>query len=282
MSFTISTAKTLAESWVDETIDATDALLWGRECLQDKIGSRAWDEATKAYTATANKWYALPSDFIRSIKVTDSIGLPAGLTVTPTGGTGTKIYGYRVTAVNAVGETAACTEVKTTTGYADLSASAYNALSWTAVTGATSYNIYRVTTDGSPATTGYIGNATAVTFNDTGIAGDGEDVPPEDTSGDGEYTGYEIRNRKIKFDDTDTYVLVYVAFPAVLSTSESLPLPDWFLYPLAKFLASRQRSFDDSEDMDAIKWMQEFDAGLSQLLNEMEMDNEVFQVKEVW
>lgn len=67
---------------------------------------------------------------------------PTGLGVTPQGTTGTTTYSYRVSAINDVGETLACVSVATTTGNATLSATNFNRLSWTAVTGATGYNIW--------------------------------------------------------------------------------------------------------------------------------------------
>ena len=67
---------------------------------------------------------------------------PVGLTVTPTGAAGSTAYSYRVSAINANGETLACTSVATATGNATLSASNYNALAWTAVASATGYVVY--------------------------------------------------------------------------------------------------------------------------------------------
>ena len=67
---------------------------------------------------------------------------PTGLAVTPTGTTGSTSYSYRVSAVNAIGETLACVSVATTTGNATLSATNYNAITWSAVSGATGYNIW--------------------------------------------------------------------------------------------------------------------------------------------
>ena len=67
---------------------------------------------------------------------------PTGLAVTPTGTTGSTSYSYRVSAVKAIGETLACVSVATTTGNATLSATNYNAITWSAVSGATGYNIW--------------------------------------------------------------------------------------------------------------------------------------------
>src|SRR4029077_144579 len=60
----------------------------------------------------------------------------------------------------------------------------YNALTLTAVTGATSYDIYRTVAPTSPSTTGKIGNTTALTFNDPGLAGDATTPPATNTTGD--------------------------------------------------------------------------------------------------
>lgn len=67
---------------------------------------------------------------------------PTGLGVTATGTTGSTKYSYRVSAFNAQGETLACTAVQITNGNATLSTTNYNALAWTAVSGATGYNIW--------------------------------------------------------------------------------------------------------------------------------------------
>jgi hypothetical protein len=72
---------------------------------------------------------------------------PTNLSITPTGTTGTTSYSYRVSAFRdstdgVGGETLACTSVATTTGHATPSATNYNLLSWTAVSGATGYNIW--------------------------------------------------------------------------------------------------------------------------------------------
>ena len=52
---------------------------------------------------------------------------------------GTTTYSYRISAFNDAGETLACTSVATTTGNATLNATNYNALAWTATSGATGW-----------------------------------------------------------------------------------------------------------------------------------------------
>jgi hypothetical protein len=60
---------------------------------------------------------------------------------------------------------------QTTAGVTALTGSSYNALSWTAVSGAAWYDVIRVSTGGSPATVGKIEYTVGTTFNDTGLAG---------------------------------------------------------------------------------------------------------------
>lgn len=74
MPFTITDAKTLAESWFDETLDDdTSLLMWGNEFNQRIVDSRLWVEATQEFAnSTANTAYDLPTDFVRTVKVEDS------------------------------------------------------------------------------------------------------------------------------------------------------------------------------------------------------------------
>jgi len=71
------------------------------------------------------------------------LGTPTNLTVTPQGTAGTTTYSYAVSAINANGETLACTKVSTTTGNATLDGTNFNRLSWASVSGATGYIIYK-------------------------------------------------------------------------------------------------------------------------------------------
>lgn len=85
------------------------------------------------------------------------------------GATGSTIRGYRISAVNANGETIRSDEFQVTNGPATLSGSNFIWLVWNTVPGAASYNVYRTTAGGTPSTTGYIGNVSTNTFNDTGV-----------------------------------------------------------------------------------------------------------------
>lgn len=92
--------------------------------------------------------FDLDVDYSWSNPATAGLTTPTGLTATPstTGGTlAAGTYYYRVSATNAYGETLAAAQVSATTTGSTSSV----ALSWTAVTGATGYRVYRSGTSGS-------------------------------------------------------------------------------------------------------------------------------------
>ena len=117
---------------------------------------------------------------------------PAAPTVTNLGTAGTTSYTYAITARNAnAGETLVSTGTVTTTGNATLSVTNFNRITWTGITGAKDYRIYRTASAGTPSTTGLIGTVTAtatLTFDDTGIAG-GASAPIVNTSGQAKFSG---------------------------------------------------------------------------------------------
>jgi hypothetical protein len=98
------------------------------------------------------------------VLIAAALATPAAPTVTPTGTAGTTHYSYRIAARNANGTTLAGAEGSTTTGNATLTGVNYNALSWTAVTGAASYDVYGRTASGEL----FLANVSATTYNDTG------------------------------------------------------------------------------------------------------------------
>ena len=77
-----------------------------------------------------------------TITVYTELTTPNAPTVAPQGSAGTTTYSYKVSAFNAVGETLASTATTTTTGNATLSATNFNRVSWSAVSGATGYNVW--------------------------------------------------------------------------------------------------------------------------------------------
>jgi len=118
------------------------------------------------------------------------LSTPSAPTVTATGTTGSTNYGYEVVARVGSGNTAASSQTLITNGNATLDSTNKNILSWTAISGATSYDIYRTTSSGTPATTGKIANTSSLTLNDTGLAGSGS-APASNTTG---YVGINQSN----------------------------------------------------------------------------------------
>jgi len=104
---------------------------------------------------------------------------PGAPTVTPTGTPGSQTWTYKIVAkIDSDVLSAAGTAGSTTTGNATLDNTNYNALSWSAVTNATGYDIYRTASGGTPSTLGKIASVTgATTYNDKGAAGDGSAAP---------------------------------------------------------------------------------------------------------
>jgi hypothetical protein len=112
------------------------------------------------------------------------INPPAGLAAVgaTTGGTlAAATYFYKVTALNAAGQTTGSNEVSVTTTGSTSSV----VLTWTAVSGATSYRIYRGTAAGSESV--YY-TATAATYTDTNASSTSGTVPTTNTSGTSTYT----------------------------------------------------------------------------------------------
>jgi hypothetical protein len=106
---------------------------------------------------------------------------PGSPLVSPQGTTGATSYSYKVVARNSLGTSVASQAGTTTTGNATLSGSNFNRLTWTEVPYAASYDIYRTV---GGATTGKIVSATtALTADDTGLAGDSAAEPTVNTSG---------------------------------------------------------------------------------------------------
>lgn len=155
-----------------------DATGWPTLALD--AGDYMLTSATKTFSAVGGSW----GPVTYAVLIAKGLSTPTGLTVTPQGTTGTTTWGYRVTAIAANGgETLACTEVTINNGNAVLDATNYNALAWTAVTGASQYKVYRTTAGGTPATTGVIATVDTNSYNDQGAAGNGASVPATDTSG---------------------------------------------------------------------------------------------------
>ena len=113
-----------------------------------------------------------------------SLSTPGSITVTPQGTAGTTTWTYKLVAISATGSTDAGAASSTTTGNATLTGSNFNRLTWTAVTDATGYWVYRTAVGTSPTTTGRIATLGAVTtYDDTGGAGDSTTAPTTNATG---------------------------------------------------------------------------------------------------
>lgn len=118
-----------------------------------------------------------------------SLTTPVNVTGVANGTTGTN-SAYKIVANSQNGHTAASSAV-TISGAGTLTAVNSNTITWNAVPGALSYDVYRTTAPGTPSTTGKIGNVTLAqmsasgtfSFTDTGLAGDSASAPTVNTTG---------------------------------------------------------------------------------------------------
>lgn len=115
---------------------------------------------------------------LSSILFEPSISPPTGLTAAWTGGTGNmRTYTYLVTAVDAdTLEESARSNEASVSGHREAywTTSEYITLSWTAVTGATEYNVYRSVN----GIFGYVGTSTTNSFTDDNIEPDLKETAP--------------------------------------------------------------------------------------------------------
>jgi len=87
------------------------------------------------------------------------------------------------------GGSIASSTTQTTTGAATLNGTNYNIITWSAITGAASYDVYRTASSGTPSTTGLLANTAALTYNDQGAAGNSNATPTINSSGTIKQTG---------------------------------------------------------------------------------------------
>lgn len=122
-------------------------------------------------------------DLVNRIKIglgSPAIGTPGAPTVTPQGTTGTTSYSYRISAIDADGETLASAAGTTATGNAALTSGNFNRVTWAAVARATGYRVYGRVAAGELliATLGLV-----TTYDDTGTVTPAGALPATDTTG---------------------------------------------------------------------------------------------------
>lgn len=121
---------------------------------------------------------------LAAITFGSTIAAPAGQAVTTTLGAGTANYAYIITAVDSNGQESPPSAYAALANVLDLrTVVGTNTVTWTTVTGAVSYNIYKAEiriTNPVPAgaSFGFAGNCTALTFIDSNIAPDYSSGPP--------------------------------------------------------------------------------------------------------
>jgi hypothetical protein len=112
-----------------------------------------------------------------------SAGIPTGITVTSTRGANNVYYSYKVTSVDSNGEESDTSAAGSLNGTDLRSNTGTNTISWSAVTGAVSYNVYKSQVSyTNPVPTGisygFIGNVTSTSMIDSNIAEDYSQPPP--------------------------------------------------------------------------------------------------------
>lgn len=131
----------------------------------------------------ATRWVLSDVSFVSSLAAPTGVGAVATVT-----GTGLKTQSYVVTAIGGDGNDESVQSSPASCSNNLFAADAYNTVSWTAVPGATRYNVYKV----DNGLYGFIGQTTLLTFVDDNITPDLSQTPPLTTNpfvGAGNYPG---------------------------------------------------------------------------------------------
>ncbi len=151
------------------------------------------------------------SNFGSVVTITGGAASTPGIpTVTPSPAGGSTSYSYEIAAINGNGQTTAASSAgSTTTGPATLTATTFNIISWTAVSGAFGYNIYRTADgqSGQSANVGLIGTSYGNSFNDIGYAASGSAPSTNSIT-----TAFQVQTAAgtnvLSVDTTNTQVLI--------------------------------------------------------------------------
>lgn len=149
------------------------------------------------------------------------VATPAAPTVGNQGTPGVTAHSYKIVAKGDDGEKSAASAAgSTSTGAGTLNGTNFNRLTWTAVPGATGYDVYRTA---GGATQGLIGStdANTTTLDDTGLAGDGATAPSSNSSGPATATSLtSYKGKKV--------VQLGGTFVATLKVEGTLDDVNWF------------------------------------------------------
>lgn len=127
---------------------------------------------TETFPMSTGAWSA-PATFFWLSDAEFQLLAPAAPTITNVGTAGVVNYQYEITVLNAMGESTPSGIGVTTTGNNLLNGTNYNHVAWNSVTGATSYNVYKLVGSVFELLT----NTTSLTYNDQGAA-TGTQQPP--------------------------------------------------------------------------------------------------------
>jgi hypothetical protein len=167
----LRTIGVLAQGETPTAAEAQDALL----ALQDMVGSWGLHPLT-LLTRERPTFNLVANEGTYTLGTWVATATSPQPTVAVVGAAGATTYSYRVVATLTTGEVlAAGATGSTATGNATLTGVNLNRLTWPAVTGAATYDVYRTV---GGATQGAIATGlTVLTLDDTGLAGDGAAVP---------------------------------------------------------------------------------------------------------
>jgi hypothetical protein len=146
----------------------------------DNLTGAAYTTGLRANMATAydyqyicNGTDALTKTDGSTITTFTELTVPTNLAVARSGGSaGTFVYSYKVSAVNAVGETTPCAAVTDTASVDTLTTSVKMVLTWTAVTDSIGYNVYGMSATAGHTFMQYLDGNGSVTYTD-----DNSDTP---------------------------------------------------------------------------------------------------------
>lgn len=120
--------------------------------------------------AGATNWQLIPVSFVSTLSAP---GSPVA-TATVATGTGLVAMNYKITAVDATGLEESLPSALATCNNNLLTTGNYNTITWSSVSGATRYNVYKQ----SNGLYGYIGQTDGLTFKDDNITADVAKTPP--------------------------------------------------------------------------------------------------------
>jgi hypothetical protein len=170
----------------DPTLGAPEISGGGYAPISVPNDSSHWPNATsglkvngqaEAFPTSTGAWSA-PATYFWITDAAAQLLPPAAPTVTNVGTAGVTNAQYVVTVLNALGESTPSGIGVTTTGNATLGVSNYNHLTWSAVAGATGYNIYKLVGGAFV----FLATTTLTSYNDEGAATGSQTAPVANTT----------------------------------------------------------------------------------------------------